>query len=511
MNRVIVICLALLICGGLFAAEYTVGAGTETINRVPVNGMNDYGWTKTLYTKPELNAAGLNTPGEIIGVGFYVGNLPANYTIQDQHVFLRHSNLESYTQPSEALPDSSLFTQVYAGDLFFHGNGWLQVVFSSAFAWDNENNIEILWKNWDGSGQSGNPVFRSTSSSPLYQAVYNHANGAFPTGTGTKYYYRPNLQVITAMAPLPAITVYPFYNGLFMPGAALAWKNGGGCPTSYDVYLGTANPPSTLVSSGQTGTFFTPQLQPGSTYYWRVVPSNSYGSAGACPVWILHTPAAVQLAESFEGDAFPPPGWLNPGNLEQSQIYPYQGEKCLFKSAGTSGSLIGTPLLSFNSSSVLSFYARTGSTAGNSRIRLKYSIDGVNWTNSGVDFEMPTTLDWVSYEVFLGSLAGQNLHLGLEPYNAASSGLVSIYIDHVVGPVPAVYLAAPQLSIDIIGASAVLNWTMVPAATGYRIYASDDPANWGSTPLATVGPSVLSYSMPLLTRKFYRVTAIMGY
>lgn len=69
-------CLALLVVVAMFAAEYVIGAGTENINRVPVNGVNDYGWTKMIYTKPQLNAAGLEAPGEIIGLGFYFNNPP---------------------------------------------------------------------------------------------------------------------------------------------------------------------------------------------------------------------------------------------------------------------------------------------------------------------------------------------------------------------------------------------------------------------------------------------------
>ena len=63
-----------------------------------------------------------------------------------------------------------------------------------------------------------------------------------------------------------------------------------GTATSYNVYLGTTDPPSTEVSVNQTGTTYTTSgLLVGTKYYWEVVPVNGAGSATGCSVWSFTT------------------------------------------------------------------------------------------------------------------------------------------------------------------------------------------------------------------------------
>ncbi len=53
--------------------------------------------------------------------------------------------------------------------------------------------------------------------------------------------------------------------------------------SAYDVFLGTANPPSAIVAADVSGTSTTVNgLQGGTTYYWYVVPKNVAGSATGC-------------------------------------------------------------------------------------------------------------------------------------------------------------------------------------------------------------------------------------
>lgn len=62
---------------------------------------------------------------------------------------------------------------------------------------------------------------------------------------------------------------------------ALTWQASVNA-TSYDVYLGSSNPPSVKVSSGQTGTSYPfSGLTNGATYYWKVVARNSVDSVQA--------------------------------------------------------------------------------------------------------------------------------------------------------------------------------------------------------------------------------------
>ncbi len=96
--------------------------------------------------------------------------------------------------------------------------------------------------------------------------------------------------------------------------AVLAWTAGVGA-TSHDVYLGTTNPPATLVSDNQTGTMYNPggTLENSATYYWRI--DENYGATTIQgDVWNFTT-----IDEANEPDLVfvhatdPQMGWSNCG------------------------------------------------------------------------------------------------------------------------------------------------------------------------------------------------------
>ena len=59
----------------------------------------------------------------------------------------------------------------------------------------------------------------------------------------------------------------------------LTW-NASANATSYDVYIGTANPPT--FTANVTATTYSPTLQKSTTYYWKIVPKNASGEATGC-------------------------------------------------------------------------------------------------------------------------------------------------------------------------------------------------------------------------------------
>ena len=89
--------------------------------------------------------------------------------------------------------------------------------------------------------------------------------------------------------PNPAINPEPIDGFTNIPQTqSLNWCTGGGAPTSYDVYFGTSAIPPFVIN--QTATTFTPtELEPETTYYWKIVPRNNLGQALDCPVWSFIT------------------------------------------------------------------------------------------------------------------------------------------------------------------------------------------------------------------------------
>ncbi len=499
----IAICLSVAIAN---AAEYVIGTGSQTQSSLPVSGANDFGWSKMIITKAELNATGFNEPGEIAGMGLQVDNLPAYYTFEEQHIFIRHFSNTYYSSANTTLPDSGMFVQVFSGNLRFHGSGWLQIAFQTPFEWNNEQSLEILWKNYDGSSQGNHPTFRYTPTTE-YRCAYVNASGSFPAGNGARTYNRPNLQLITPMLPLPVQAVYPLDASVAVLSSTLAWRGAGGCPATYDLYLDTVNPPQLLVAEDLAESYYQIEFMPQTTYYWKVVPANIAGSPAACPIWTFTTPRNSQLAESFETATFPPPGWSNPDNLPLTELYPYQGSKCLAVSASAAGKTIVTPRLGIQSGSILWFQARKHNLADNSFIRVKYSADGTAWSVFGSPFALAPNVEWATYGIDLGALAGGSWLLGIEVFNGSPSGFVYVSLDHIVGPEPAGELAAPELVIVQESGIMTLSWAAVPNASGYRVYTSADPHNWCEPPLAEFDAQTLSYNTTAENLRFFRLRA----
>ncbi len=486
MKKLFLLSLLLVMIAFAWADTYQIGAlGTSSSSTYgPVNGYYDFGWTKTIITAAEMNAAGYDGTANIAGLGYYVGNTPANYQIINVNCFIRHTALTSYTTTADetgtAMPDSTAFTQVFSGTLTFNGGGWHYFAFNTAsFDWDGTSNIEVFWKNWDGDYVTGYPTYRYNSTSPDYKLVYKQQDTTPPTTAGTRSTSRSNITIVTPQTdpPNPANLVYPADGGYSFLDANLSWADGGGMPTSYDLYFGTDDPPTTLVGDDLTSTVFTPTLAAGTTYYWQVVPRNDNGEAENCPVWSFSTPTATQLVESFDATAFPPAGWANPGSFTRSTTTPFYGAASAYKSASTTPAILSTPMLAIDANSTLDFYYRTSSTTGYGLLNIKYSTDRVTWNQIGATISMPTTTEWRNASVALGAIPAGNYYLAFEV--STSSSTSSIYIDHIFGPEPAaiapdaVTLTAPADAAIDQSTRPTFTWTVAATGgipTGYRVY-----------------------------------------
>ena len=55
---------------------------------------------------------------------------------------------------------------------------------------------------------------------------------------------------------------------------------------TYDVYFGTVNPPTAIISSNQSeSTFLTPNLNASTTYYWKIVVKDDKGGQTIGQIW----------------------------------------------------------------------------------------------------------------------------------------------------------------------------------------------------------------------------------
>ena len=84
----------------------------------------------------------------------------------------------------------------------------------------------------------------------------------------------------------------------------LSWTDAdpdSGDTVTYDVYFGTANPPS-IVSSDQSPLSFEPSaLSYSTTYYWKIVATDNHGATTEGPVWSFTTISASDVDNDGDG------------------------------------------------------------------------------------------------------------------------------------------------------------------------------------------------------------------
>ena len=99
----------------------------------------------------------------------------------------------------------------------------------------------------------------------------------------------------------------------------LSWATVAGA-TGYDVYYGTTSGALTLVSTNQAGTTYTPSsLTASQTYYWKVVPVNSYGNrATGCSEWNFQAQSAVATVTTSTSSLSAFSGCYNTATTSQS-------------------------------------------------------------------------------------------------------------------------------------------------------------------------------------------------
>jgi hypothetical protein len=289
MKKVVVLFIftSFVLC--LMATAFTIGAGTYSTYNTPINAFYDYSWSRSIYTRAEINAAGLNSAQNIVSLAIQVNETPSNFLMENQFIYMRHTTATAETAPYSG---TTGFTLVYSGPILFITTGWKIIDLTSPFAWNNTDNIEILWESYDGSYQMQYPAFlHHTTTGSL--TVYVRQDFSFPLVDGFLTTDRPNLMLYSAgtSGPEQAIVVNPLNGAVNVSHQpTLNWTSGGGAPTGYRLYFGTTNPPPLIGDLGTATSWTSPAtLSFNTPCYWKVIPYNTDGDASDCPVWSFTT------------------------------------------------------------------------------------------------------------------------------------------------------------------------------------------------------------------------------
>ena len=276
ISFVLIIMLSLLSLQAMFVE---IGDGTATQSFIPANGYYDQGWSRTVYLQEDLGDAQSYTE-----IAYQLFNVPSNYQMLTQKIYLKHTTETSITDVAFSSPaDDDTYTEVFSGDITWDGTDWFTIVLDSAFEYNGTDNLELFYTNEDGSYVIGDPVFLSTETEDT-RACYNFQDSSFPEGDGTFVNYFPNIRFIYVVENEPEVVTYvaPDDNAINLATVVdLQWTMNAN--TDFvDVYLSddyqlvSSLDASVLVSSDNaTETYTTNELNNLTTYYWRVVACNN--------------------------------------------------------------------------------------------------------------------------------------------------------------------------------------------------------------------------------------------
>jgi len=488
------ILLALLL--SVFSLGYAdvvqVGEGTAYSSVLPIYGFYHYSYSQQIYTQAQINHDG---PIQKIRFFYRSGSIANN---KDWTIWMGHTAKTEFASVSDWEAPANL-TQVFTGDVTdlmpAAENDWLEITLTTPFNYNNSDNLVIaVHDRTAGCGSMSWGSFTSASNTGMY---YRRDDVNFNLDNPQAAYSRTGrinrIQLIfpTTTPPLAPTLISPANGGYALDGDELYWSAtpGEADATDYDVYFGTTVDPP-LVASNQTETSYLPTLQPGTTYYWKVVANNAIGSSPASEVWSFSTPGANQLAESFEDTTFPPPGWYVDG-WSRNTTYAKHGD--VSAAAYSSSCLLRTPMLSVVNGSSLNFWTRSGSVNG--ILQVEYSTNGTDWNLLGTDITFAESGIWYNQDIDLSLLTPGNYYFGLR-----TAYSTSYYVDMVIGPeiaeVPpgAPTLVSPADAATFVSVTPTFTWnapTTGGVPTSYNIYCDD-----GSNPTTLIGTSTTTSFTP---------------
>jgi len=468
MKKISMLLFILVMAAALFAQiDITIGTGTST-GRYPFNDYYVYSRSQCIYLESEIGY-----PGTIHKLRWYRSDTGADPTTMNTQIWLKTTTNAVLTDVNWEDP-GTLVATITNQDLGA-GGGWYEVDINDFNYTGGNLLVSVYTQNADYT--TPHSYWYYTTTTGYNRCRLGNSDTVNPP-TLSLSTSRPNIQInMTAGSPTSApnapILVSPANSSWALTNAILVWNSGGGFPSTYDVYFGTSsNPP--LVSDNQTATSYTPTLAAGTTYYWKVVASNSLGDSPASSVWSFQTPTATQLAESFENTTFPPAGWTNPGSWSRSTSYAVNGTASAYKYGSTSSQyILSTPKCTITATSALNLWSLCSATTGT--LQIVYSPDRTTWTQIGSNITHAATYTWYNSNIDLSSLAGNNYYLGIRTGLQAAS----FYIDMVVGP--EITPEAPGAPVLSTPADLATNMSIYPSftwtapttggvPTGYKLY-----------------------------------------
>lgn len=320
---------------------------------------------------------------------------------------------------------------------------------------------------------------------------------------------------VANQAPNPANLVSPANAAtLVSPFATLSWSSGGGLPTGYRLFLGTNNPPTNVLNNVDLGavTTYDPagEFLPSTTYYWTIVPYNTFGNASNCPVWSFTTHgdatiSTLPYSQNWDNNITPPEfpfDWtaiyqstVTSGYVKTVTTTPQSTPNCvaIYNSSDASATaiLVGPPLAQTIATNTVrvKFWGKGGTTYHLLVGVMDNPTDPASFTTVQ---DVNVVSNWNEYIVDLTAYAGTGRTIAFKHGNNSTSQ--TIYVDGITfDPIAPNDLGAttitgngtPSVSSPVNYTVGLRNWGTASQST-YTVKLMS-----GTTELASVaGPTI---------------------
>jgi len=197
-------------------------------------------------------------------------SVPALTSPADNKLCLDNTVAFQWNQSSDTEKDAIVYQVQVAKD-----NGFTQIV-STLDGTSNLTNTTVLDKN----------------TAYYWRVKATDAKGLSSAYTATYKFYTAGVAVVNHLPFAPALTQPAINSILTGTSAILGWTASDVDTTdalTYDVYFGTANPPTVKLSDNITALSTTVAVEPTKQYFWRVVVKDNKGGETIGQVWKFKT------------------------------------------------------------------------------------------------------------------------------------------------------------------------------------------------------------------------------
>ncbi len=306
-----ILCIMVGASVNAFAQTFYPVADTFVFEDTPTD---TYGSTSPLY------AAYWGASGDLLAnalIKFDLSSIPSNATVTGARMYIYvtafHAIAPGYNMMVDIYETTSSWTEAntnWNNKPSYIDDRWDSFIIDAANTWwasDTEDELIPLVQSWVNQSHVNYGVTLTVGESAYNLYAY------FSSREATNY--RPHLDVTwtTPSVPQKATNPSPANGAIDVSiNPSLSWSNGGGA-TSYNVYLGTNNPPTNIMNgTNQSGTTCNlGMLAYGTTYYWRIDSVNSAGTTTG-DLWQFTTvPQPTVATPTFNPDAGPYTGTQN--------------------------------------------------------------------------------------------------------------------------------------------------------------------------------------------------------